>query len=275
MTSGCEEFALFPANRTSPDPVDSDALTGKLKVWVCDDPFPVSEIKSVEMTFIKGEVRRVADSTEESFTTFFEDTLVVDLLKYRNGLIAELGEIELDTGRYDQIRLYVDKAKLVLKKGNRMFILKVPSGSSSGIKIYPEPHISISEGAMAGVLIDFNLDKSFIVKGNPDTPAGIKGFNFTPVVRAVLLEATGTIEGTVSDSEATLLEGASVWIASDTVVSKTYSDADGYYALPGILPGTYELFATMESHDTLSRSVEVAAGMTEVQNFVLTADQSD
>ncbi len=31
--------------------------------------------------------------------------------------------------------------------------------------------------------LDFDLEKSFVVQGNPNTAAGIKGFHFKPVVK--------------------------------------------------------------------------------------------
>lgn len=273
--AGCEEFNRDPVNVPSEEPGKKDVSTGALKMYVCDDPFPISEIESAQLTFIRADVRIVSDSSEDEYITVFEDTMVIDLLTYRNGLKAVLGEIELDTGVYDQIRLYVSKAKLVLKNENRMFLLKVPSGESSGIKVFPEPALRIGGGMTTEVLLDFNLDKSFILKGSPDTPAGIKGFSFKPVLRVAILDATGTIEGTISDTEANLLNGVSVWIESDSVVSKTYSDFDGYYALPGIPPGNYDLYAASVDHDTVSKSVGVVAGMTTVQKLLLNPIQSE
>jgi hypothetical protein len=33
------------------------------------------------------------------------------------------------------------------------------------------------------VLVDFDVDQNFVIQGNPETPAGINGILFTPVLR--------------------------------------------------------------------------------------------
>lgn len=50
--------------------------------------------------------------------------------------------------------------------------------------------------------------KSIVLKDNMFTPAGIKGFNCKPVLRAVNKTTTGSVEGLVTDTASVLLENA-------------------------------------------------------------------
>jgi hypothetical protein len=44
--------------------------------------------------------------------------------------------MEIPTGTYDLVRLYVDEAGLKLKDSEEIHRVKVPSGSQTGIKIF-------------------------------------------------------------------------------------------------------------------------------------------
>ena len=89
--------------------------------------------------------------------------------------------------------------------------------------------------------------ESFVVKGNPNTPAGIKGINFKPLIRAVNRTSTGSISSTVSATSSTLLAQAEAWAEKDSVVATTFTEDDGSYALFGLLQGNYTLRATKTS----------------------------
>ena len=108
------------------------------------------------------------------------------------------------------------------------------------------------------------------MKGNTKSPAGIKGFNFKPVIRAVNITTAGTVEGVVINSD-TALHNASVWIAQDTLITSAFTDTVGYYAMLGIPAGLYTVAATLDGFDTVTfEGVEVIEGNFTVQNFTLT-----
>jgi hypothetical protein len=151
------------------------------------------------------------------------------------------------------------------------YVMKVPSGSQTGIKVFVQPEIQVVTDVTSELLLDFDLGKSFVVKGNPNTPAGIKGFNFKPVIRAVNRTSTGSISGTVSDTSSTLLAQAEVWAEQDSVVATTFTEDDGSFALIGLLQGNYTLRATKTDHDTVTvADVFVIAGNVTEQDFILT-----
>ena len=155
-------------------------------------------------------------------------------------------------------------------KDHDTYLVKVPSGAQTGIKIFIEPGLKVAGGLTTEVLLDFNVDKSFVLKGNINTPAGIKGFNFKPVIRAVNNTTAGVLEGVVNYADTVLLPDASVWIEQDTVITTAYTDGGGFYAIPGIPAGLYKVSATKEGFDTISfEDVKIVEGNLTVQNFTL------
>jgi hypothetical protein len=243
-------------------------LSGRLVMKVADAPFPIDLIEEAGVSITRVEIRSTQDTSAYPFLTVFEDTAEFNLMELRNGVSAQLLDTEIPAGEYDLVRLYVHEAWITVKDQDT-YTLKVPSGASTGIKVFIRPSLRIS-GNLAEVLLDFNLERSFVLKGNMNSPAGIKGFNFKPVIRAVNQSTAGTVEGAVMDSDSTLLEDASVWIAQDTLVSSAFTNGEGYYALSGIPAGIYSLSAVKEGFDTLSfEGIEVIEGNVTRQDFVL------
>jgi hypothetical protein len=198
-----------------------------------------------------------------------EDTVAFDLLELRNGVTAELLEAEIPAGQYDLIRLYVHEANLTVKDMDT-YHMKVPSGAETGIKIFLDPAVKVEGALTTELLLDFNLEKSFILKGNMNSPAGIKGFNFKPVIRAVNNTSAGSIEGIVSDTAMVEIANASVWIEQDSIISSAFSDSAGFYAMLGIPAGTYSVYAAKEDYDTAYfDNVEIVAGNKTTQDITL------
>ena len=103
-----------------------------------------------------------------------------------------------------------------------------------------------------------------------NSPAGVKGFNFKPVIRAVNQTTAGQISGMVTDTSEASIAEAAVWIEQDTVVSTTWSDSTGGYAILGVEEGTYDLFAARDGYDTtMVEAVEVTAGNETIQDLEL------
>ena len=263
VISGCQsEFENMDENLNT--------TGGKLIITLTDGPFPIDMIDSAIVTIVKVEIRNQNESDSSSFLTLMEDTLRFNLLELRNGVTAELLETDIPEGNYDLIRLYVDEANLTVKEGDT-YSMKVPSGSQTGIKLFIKPALRISGGTVTEVLLDFDLERSFVLKGNLKTPAGIKGFNFKPVIRAVNNVTTGSIEGMVSDTAGLALANASAWIEKDSVIATAYSDSTGYYGIIGIPADLYTLHATKEDYDTVSvEGFEIIEGNIIQQDFTLT-----
>ena len=242
---------------------------GNLVIKLTDAPFPLDMIDAATVKIVKVEIGYVCDCDQEEypFITVYEnpDPEPFNLLDFRNGLTADLVDMQIDPGSYNLIRLYVDEAGLVVKDGDE-YMLKVPSGPQTGIKVFMEPALQVVGGLTSEIVLDFNLDRSFVLKGNMNTPAGIKGFNFKPVIKAINNTTQGTVAGHVINSDTAIYEAA-VWIDEDTV----YTDEEGYYAIPGLPAGPYTISATYEGFDTVTvEGLEIVAGNLTVQDFTLT-----
>ena len=244
---------------------------GTLKVSITDAPFPFEFIEEASVTITKIELRkRDIEEDEYPFITIFEDTTTYNLLELRNGITADLQEMSVPVGSYDLLRIYVDKASITVKDYDT-YDLKVPSGSQTGIKVFIDPDLRIKGGLTSELLLDFNLEKSFVLKGNINTPAGIKGFNFKPVIRAVNNSTAGTVRGYVRDTASIALPNAEVWIMKDSTIATAYSDSTGLYAIPGVPEGFYFLYSTKENYDTVMVSdVEILAANYTIKDFELT-----
>lgn len=250
-----------------------EAGEGTLNVQLTDAPISLDLIEEANVTITKIEIRKDVEGqlsdTSNPFITLYDSTETYDLLELRNGVTETLVNMDVPTGEYDLIRMYVDSAGLTLTNGDS-YDVKVPSGQQTGIKIFIEPSIQVEDRLTSNLLLDFDLSKSFILKGNMNTPAGVKGFNFKPVIRAVNQTTAGQISGMVTDTSEASIAEAAVWIKQDTVVTTTYSDSTGGYAILGVEEGSYDLFAAKEGYDTtMVEGVEVKAGKETIQDLEL------
>lgn len=271
--------------------------TGTLSVQLTDAPFPYELVAEANVTIYKVEARQVdndddsdddmnddsSDDTDDSsdddnypFITLMDEEIDVNLLELTNGLTQQLAEIDVPAGSYDLIRVYVKGVNVVLTDGT-VYDLKVPSGDASGIKVFVDPAISVTSGLSSDLLLDFDVSKSFVAKGNLNTPAGLNGFNFKPVIKASNSSTAGTLSGNVSTVEeevAVALEGAQISVfAADTLNTTSFSDVDGNYAILGLEAGMYEVVAELDGYlvsDTLD--VQIDAANISTQDFILEVD---
>ncbi|WP_319589286.1 DUF4382 domain-containing protein [uncultured Draconibacterium sp.] len=253
---------------------------GKVNVYLTDAPFPIGLVSQTIVTIDKVEIRKQEnDTTEASFITLMEDDFEIDLLSLSNGITEQLASVELEAGTYDMIRMHVVDAEVILTD-QTVFDLKIPSGTSSGLKIKIEPALTINSGETSDVLLDFDVSKSFVAKGNWKDGM-INGFNFKPVVRCVLLDRAGRIEGTVSDTSNVLLPNTAVnlWtevsdMEEDSLITTAFTNEKGGYKLIGIPEGTYYMIAEQDNFltDTIW-NVDVLKGQSTQIDFVLTPEQ--
>ena len=113
----------------------------------------------------------------------------VDLLTLSNGVVANLTDsVSVDPGSYKQLRIVVDSAKVTLKApfkfedGTTTKIVKIPSGSSSGVKVKLNSDLVAAEGDTTVVLADFDVEQSFkmLAGGAPNT---FKTPSLDPVIK--------------------------------------------------------------------------------------------
>ena len=250
--------------------------TGTLSIKLMDAPFPINLVSEANVTINKIEVRKYQYESEGNpFLVLSEDESTYNLLELQNGITADLVEIEVPVGDYNLIRLYVSSADIKLND-ETVYSLKVPSGDETGIKIFIEPSIRVVSGLTTELVLDFDVSQSFVVQGDPFTPAGINGFIFTPVIRAANVSTSGSINGKVVDKDSNILEDANVWIEDNGNTYSSFTDSEGMYILSNIPEGTYTVNATKKTVDVEYdivpvENVEVVSGnVIQLDDFILT-----
>lgn len=269
------------------DSNDESEKMGKMSIRLTDAPFPHDLVAEANVTIFKIDARNIAmesdtetegemaDETGSPFTVLMEQEIEVNLLDLTNGITETLVDTEVPNGTYDLVRVYVKGINVVLTDGTT-YDLKVPSGEQTGIKVFIKPGITVAGNLSADLLLDFDVSKSFIAKGNIKDLAGITGFNFKPVIKACNLSTAGSLAGmvtTLQEEVAVGLEGAQVSIfAADTLNTTTFTDETGAYMVMGLLSGDYDVTVELAGYDAQSvEDIEIVAGNKTVQDFELNA----
>lgn len=176
--------------------------TGTMRVLLTDAPFPFEMVESANVTIERVEV---VSETEGiiNITEDWTEPELFNLLDLRDGVTALLGEVEVPVGTYEQVRLIVEEeASVVMTEaaGGEVYHLKIPSGTETGVKI-PLQGLEVEGDSHITLTLDFVVDESFVVLGDPSTPAGVEGFNFKPVVKLLDVELNGASEGDIEETE--------------------------------------------------------------------------
>ena len=200
---------------------------------------------------------------------------LVNLLDLRDAATTLLAEGIVEPGTYHQLRLIVEQARVALASldGTQLRFpdgmteqdMKVPSGAQTGIKLNLKPADpgQEEEGDEGGVriapgetvlILDFDVSRSFVIQGNPRTPAGIKGVHFKPTLRVIVQDGSGSISGTVSTAlSAELVKGLTVTATPEedtsfgeyqTQAAQAVTGDDGKYTIPFLVPGSYTVSVT-------------------------------
>ncbi len=229
----------------------SAGVNGNLQVKLTDSP---ARYDSVMIDIQKVEVQNV-DSTN-GWTTVNDSSMTVNLLDLTNGAYKILGEKQLGTGTYSQIRLVLGSGNYVVKNGQR-YSLAVPSGQQSGIKINVDAKI---EPEMTyTLLLDFDSNRSIVTTGNSNNPYILK-----PVIHAANEATSGSISGIIQPAEAKpVIYGIS---NSDTLATALSDTTSGVFKIIGLNAGTYTLSIipadTTMYQDTTLANVNVSTGET-------------
>ena len=192
--------------------------------------------------------------------------LRVDLLKLQNGDLAELGEVTLPTGSYNQMRLVLaeNSTNPTVALANSVVLtsdltktevaLKTPSGQQSGVKAQ-KFKVDIAANQLANFVIDFDACKSVVVAGNSGQ------YLLKPQLNVI----ARYISGVTGFVDAGLANGfTSVSLQQNGVVIKaTAPSIDpanfGKFMLP-VAPGNYSLVLTAPGRTTaVVTNVAVAA----------------
>ncbi len=218
--------------------------TGTLRVLLTDAP---ADFDAVNISF-----SQVAAHVDSGWVVVKGDPVTVNLMDWNNGKYMILGESSLPAGHYTQIRLMIDSASVVVN--GETFHLDVPSGMRTGLKLGPE--FTVEPGSTYELVLDFNADQSIVVMGPRWHP---HGFKLKPHIRCLAKALTGSISGTVTNSDA--LPSAYAIQDGDTVTSTIVNSSTGYFMLSFLPEGSYMVSVSDTSNRSFEKdSVAVNAG---------------
>jgi hypothetical protein len=176
-------------------PMDGPA---QLRILLTDAPadyLASADVCISRVYLVPGEDREdgEGDGNGPNWVDLFNDSaepLCYNLLELRDGITADLTDaVEVDPGEYGQLRLVVSSAEVTLadpyefNDGDVTRPLFIPSGMQTGIKVLLNESIEAEDGTLTTLIVDFDVNENFVLQGNPDTPAGIHGILFTPVLK--------------------------------------------------------------------------------------------
>jgi hypothetical protein len=185
---------------------DSESLgpgQGRIAVRMTDAPFPLDDVASIDIFVVRVEAKTQV-TTEEDVAGDVEadeaesDGWIVlatpnekfDLMDLRNGVTVFLGDAVVPEGNYQSFRLIIDtdQSSVTLKDGtvltaNSTPSIKFPSAGKSGIKVILTDAVDVQEGATTDVLLDFDAEESFVLRGNTIMQNGLL---FKPVIKATI-----------------------------------------------------------------------------------------
>lgn len=201
---------------------------GTMQVLLTDAPAAFESVL-IDVQQVKIHKSSDAGEDENGWIEINTEPMMIDLLNLTNGQVELLGEIDLEPGRYNQMRFILGDQNEIITDGNTI-PLDTPSAQQSGLKLNIQA--DIESGGMYTLLLDFDASRS-IVK------AGASGkYLLKPVIRAVSLQESGSIEGTIEPAEAMPWVYA---IANQDTIAGTKANDSGEFRLIGLLPATYQV----------------------------------
>ncbi|RKQ50677.1 uncharacterized protein DUF4382 [Roseivirga pacifica] len=235
------------------------------------------DAENVSGVFLSVDEVQVIANGEVENSIMFDEPEVFDIMAYQNGETYFMGEVDLDAGAYDQVRL-------MLTSGAEAFIeftdgttqeIDVPSGSQSGYKINGE--FEVLANGVSEVVLDVDLRKALVMTGNGE-------YKLRPTARLIGKSESGTImgsvdvsqmsadsktvvyayaEGSYSDSE--MGEPAEGSARFEGSVNSATVDASGNFTLAFMPEGDYEIIVASYEEDPMDEDGFTFTSATKVE----------
>ncbi|HMA23212.1 MAG: DUF4382 domain-containing protein [Gemmatimonas sp.] len=227
---------------------------GSVIVRLTDAPFLTDSVKSVDIFVVRVDGRTAAvddaaadqnadNGSADGWHTLASPGASYNLLELQNGASTTLGSAPLTAGTYNGFRFIIDptKSSVTLKNGKVLTgtsspNITFPSASRSGIKINLTSPVNIVGGATTTLLVDFDVNGSFVQRGNSIEQNGLL---FKPVIRGTVIDAA-TVNANIRLANATdagldLVQGTTVLSGSSNVLFGTNSSCSSVNAAtPGL-----------------------------------------
>jgi hypothetical protein len=200
------------------------ASNGRLNLYLTDAA-AVYDSVVIHFTHISAHI-------DSEWVTIQGEPQSVNLLEWSNGRTLLLGSADVPAGKYTQIRVIIDSAKIGVD--GEVYPLEVPSGAKTGLKFGPQ--FTIADGSTYELVMDFDAYRSVVVMGPKKNP---NGYKLKPRIRLIARAVSGSISGVITNPEdapeAFAIQG------DDTVTSSLADTISGQFIL-GFLPeGLYKV----------------------------------
>ena len=233
--------------------------SGTLKLALTDAPSCGYDSVNVTIEKVRVHQSGTASDTDGGWSEIvLSPALRVDLLALQNGALAELGQVTLPTGSYNQMRLVLadnngasSPANWVRLTSDQSVVeLKTPSGQQSGVKA-KQFNVDIAANQLANFVIDFDACKSVVTTGSGKY-----------ILKPQLTVIPRYVSGVAGFVDTSLVTGStSLSLQQNGVVIKaTTPDSLGKFLLQPAAPGSYTLVMTAPNRTTaVVTNVVVAA----------------
>ena len=221
----------------------SEAESGTLRLALTDSP--ACGYDQVNVTIQKVRVHK--SSTAGDGDSGWSEVVLspakrVDLLTLQNGVLAELGQTPLPTGKYTQMRLVLAANDATTPTANSVVLsdtkaeipLTTPSAFQTGLKL--NVNIDVAADKVADFVLDFEACRSVVKRGNSGE------YNLKPVV-SVTARVSDAANRVIGYVPAALGIGTTMVSAQQDGVPKksTTPDATGKFVLSPLDAGTYDV----------------------------------
>lgn len=201
---------------------------GTLRVLLTDAPGNYDAVY-VDIREVRIHHSSDAENGESGWITINTEPVVADLLELTNGKYEVLGEVDLEPGRYNQLRLVLgDQNEVVIDGVSHP--LDTPSAQQSGLKLNIQA--DIEGGDMYTLLLDFDASRSIVKAGQSGK------YLLKPVISTARLEQTGAIAGSIEPAD---IQPWVYAIAGADTIRGTQADDAGDFLLIGLIDGNYQV----------------------------------
>jgi hypothetical protein len=176
---------------------------GRIALRLTDAPFPLDSVQSIDVFVVRVEAKLEAtteadaalsvqgdDASSDGWIVLATPNAAFDLMDLQDGVNVFLGDAAVAAGSYRSLRLILDtnQSSVTLKNGMTLTgasspSIMFPSAGKTGIKVNFDTPIPVDEGETTNVLIDFDAEQSFVMRGNAIAQEGLL---FKPVIRATI-----------------------------------------------------------------------------------------